>query len=97
LCHRTSADIPCADEQDAYHARNFRVRSRAFQALLRTVSEADFEGADRGLGPIGHLQLPEDVRDVVLDHLQAEEELGGDLRVAAATGDEPEYLLFALG
>src|SRR5215218_1349304 len=34
LCHRTAADIPRADEQDAYHARNFMVRSRAFQVAL---------------------------------------------------------------
>ena len=34
-------------------------------------------------GPVGHLELPEDVRDVVLHRLQTEEELGGDLRVAA--------------
>src|SRR5215212_8387010 len=54
-------------------------------------------GADDGLRPVGHLQLEQDVRDVVSNRLQAHEQLPGYLLVALALGNQGEDLLFALG
>ena len=50
-----------------------------------------------GLRPVGHLQLEEDVSDVVAYRLYAEKELPSYLFVAVDSGDEGEGLFFAVG
>ncbi len=52
-------------------------------------------GADDGLGPIGDLQLGEDVGDVVSHGLEAEVEPLRYLPVILAPGDQGEDLLLA--
>jgi hypothetical protein len=54
--------------------------------VLEAVAQASLAGADGGLGPIGHLELPEDVGDVILHRLQPEGEVGGDPGVSLRTG-----------
>ena len=44
-----------------------------------------------------HLQLVEDVADVVADGVLGDEQLGRDLTVEPATGDQPQDLELALG
>src|SRR5262249_39146327 len=53
--------------------------------------------ADDRLRTISYLQLAEDVRDMIAHRFQAERELLGDLRVAAALRDQREHLRLALG
>ena len=45
----------------------------------------------------GHSDLAEDVAQVGLDRLLAEEQLGGDLGIRLAVDDEPRELELALG
>jgi hypothetical protein len=48
---------------------------------------------ERGrLAPVRHPELAEDVRDVVLGGLGADHELGGDLPVREAEGEERQHL-----
>ena len=47
-------------------------------------------GVHRGLCAVGHAELAEQVRDVVLDGLLGEEHLGGDLAVGQAVGEVVE-------
>src|SRR3712207_8312887 len=54
-------------------------------------------GTDDGLRLVGHLQLEEDVRDVVSHRFQAHEQLPGYLLVALALRNQGEDLLFTLG
>ena len=48
------------------------------------------DGVDRRLDAVLDLELHEDVRDVVLDRLRADEQLAGDLGVVLADGDQPQ-------
>src|SRR5690242_12343357 len=52
-------------------------------------------GEGRGGGARGHTELGEDVAQVALDRLLAEDELGGDRLVAVARRDEPQDLQLA--
>jgi hypothetical protein len=51
----------------------------------------------RQFDPRGHSHLAEDVANVRLDGLRAQEELGGDLRVRSAVGYEARDLVLASG
>jgi hypothetical protein len=84
---RTSADFSAA--------RCVCVMPPSFSCLI--ASHPGVAGADDGLRPVGHLQLEQDVGDVVSDRLQAHEEPGGYLLVALALCHQGEDLLFALG
>src|SRR5947199_3048900 len=53
-------------------------------ALALAVSQASFSSPDDGLCSIGHLQLAEDVGDVVAHRLEGQPQLIGDLLIAAA-------------
>src|SRR5205814_2157549 len=59
------------------------------------VGQASLVGVQRHLGPVGELELPEDVRDVRLDRPLADLELPADLLVRPAVGDEQQYLALA--
>ena len=61
------------------------------------ASHPGVAGADNSLRPIGHLQLEQDVGDVVSNSLQANEQLPGYLPVALALRNQGEDFLFALG
>src|SRR5690606_17884606 len=63
----------------------------------RRFAEAGFAGYHDRLGAVGDVELHEDVRDVVADRLLAEVQRPGDLRVAAALGDQGEDLAFPVG
>jgi len=47
-----------------------------------------FPGTDDGLGPVGNLQLGEDVGDVVANGLGAQRQLSGDRRVGVSLRDK---------
>jgi hypothetical protein len=72
---------------------DFRLPHGVFQDVLRTFSaEPRLSGADGGPGAVGYLELAEDVGDVVLDGLEAEEQLPGYLGVGPSAGDKGEDL-----
>lgn len=50
-----------------------RESSGFFQKLWTFTAKPGLAGADDGLGPVDHLELAEDVGDVVLHRLEAEE------------------------
>src|SRR4051794_19227917 len=50
----------------------------------------------RNLDPRGDVELAEQVAHVRFDGLDAEEQLGGDLGVGVATGDEARHVQLAL-
>ena len=70
--------------------REWRARSGA-----RGAQEAGLAGLDAGLDPGAAVELGEDVAHVHVDRARAEEELGGDLAVGAALGDQPHDLELA--
>src|SRR5439155_11155402 len=49
------------------------------------------------LGAVGHLELAANVRNVILDRLQADRKLAGDLEIDAALGRQPQHLALAVG
>src|SRR4051812_40042680 len=55
------------------------------------------DGVEYGLHARVQLELLQDVPDVVLDRVLGDEQLAGDLTVVPATGDETQYVEFALG
>ncbi len=55
-------------------------------------SEPGAAGPDDRLGPVGHLELGEDVGDVVAHRLGAHQQASSDEVVRQASGDEVEYL-----
>ena len=57
----------------------------------------DASGAEGGLGPVGGLELVEDMGDVVLHGLQGDAEGPGDLLVAGTLGQQVEDLAFPCG
>jgi hypothetical protein len=59
--------------------------------------DAVFEGVAHEFVFSGEVKFGEDVADVVLDGLLGDEELGADLAVGVAAGDELEDFAFALG
>ncbi len=52
------------------------------------VSQTRLPRPDNRLRPIGHLQLAEDIRDVIAHRLQAQPQLRGDLRIVQALRDQ---------
>src|SRR5215207_1221885 len=72
-------------------SRPARVRIRSGAVALGPLDGV------RELHPGRQPELVEDVAQVRLDGLGAEEEVGGDLRVGAAGGDQPGHLRLALG
>ena len=54
--------------------------------------QASLSSSNDGLRPIGHLELGEDIRHVVLDSVQTERKPGGDGCIVVPAGDEPENL-----
>src|SRR5829696_10428330 len=54
-------------------------------------------GVDGGLSAVGEVELREDVRDVALNRLLADEEVPGDLGVAEAVGDQAQHLQLPVG
>ena len=50
---------------------------------------------DRGLDAVLQAEFGEDAADVGLDGLLADRQVPGDLPVALAAGDKPEYVAFA--
>src|SRR4051812_49987431 len=63
--------------------------------LRRAFHETVVEGEDDRCGSVAKVELREDVSDVGFHGDLAHEELGGDLRVARATGHEPDHLELA--
>lgn len=60
------------------------------------LAEACVAPPDDGVGTISHLELTEDIGDVIAHRLWAEDKAIGDLRVARALGDEVENLALAV-
>ena len=60
-------------------------------------SKSCFAGPDDGLGPVGDLQLGEDVRDVVAYGLGAQRQLFRDGGIWMALGDEVQDLTLPVG
>src|SRR3954451_23055940 len=54
-------------------------------------------GPHRDLDPVASADLGQQARDVGLGGRQADEEIGGDLGVRAATGHQLQHLLLAVG
>jgi hypothetical protein len=50
------------------------------------ADDAGLPGVDRGLGPVGEVELAEDVGDVAHDSLFADDQGSGDFAVVAASG-----------
>jgi len=59
--------------------------------------QAGLVGQDDGLDPVAELELGQEPGDVGLDGGVAEGELGGDLGVAQAAGQQPQHVEFAGG
>lgn len=70
---------------------------QSLASLLISTNNALAPGVDGGLGPIGQMQLAEDVGDVALDGLLAQVEALRDLRVAQPLGYELEHLHLPVG
>src|SRR6516225_4522845 len=66
-------------------------------ATNRNLSHAGVPGLDDGLGPVGDLQLGQDVGHVVADGLVTERQTGCDRGVGAALGEQIEHLAFPAG
>ena len=54
-------------------------------------------GIDGGLCPVGEVQLAQDVADVPLDGILANDQLPGNCAVVQPTGDQSEDLDLAVG
>src|SRR2546421_52648 len=66
-------------------------------ALLAEAPGAEQDAFLARLDAVVDLELHQDVRDVVLDRLRADVEVGGDLRVVLAVRDQLEDLDLAVG
>src|ERR1700753_300257 len=62
-----------------------------------SADEAALVGGDDGLDAVPGAELGQDVADVRLDRLHAQEQAGGDLGIGPAPGDQPQYFGFAVG
>src|SRR5258708_7231660 len=79
------------------YQRPFRNRlARFLRALASRLHQPRAPGVDGGLGAVRQVQLAQDVADVVLDCVLADDQLLGDGGVAAAIRDEPQHPLLAL-
>ncbi len=73
-------------------------REAASGLLIQFRSDQFFaDGPDRGLGPIGDADLPQDVLHVLLDRLVADVQRVGDFLVRQAVGQLAEDFALALG
>jgi hypothetical protein len=54
--------------------------------------EPEAAGVGHGLGAVGRAELGEDLAGVLLDRLQGDHQLLGDVAVAPAGGQQPQYL-----
>src|SRR5204862_2444791 len=61
------------------------------------LNQTASDGEDRRLDAVFDLELHQDVRDVVLDRLRADRELGGDLGVVLAVRDQLQHLDLPVG
>src|SRR5512146_2655311 len=66
-------------------------------SVLFRIYQAVFDGIDRQLGAVFQVQLAQDIADVGLDSLVADEKLLADGQVAVAFGYQPDDLALALG
>src|SRR5919108_1716339 len=100
----TSRSSECS--RAAWSGSTSRSRSYAGSSALSpgrserpSETRLDDSAADRvhrRLDAVLDLELHEDVRDVVLDRLRADEELPGDLGVVLAVGDQLQHLDLAV-
>ena len=84
--------LTCAAMRDQWHRysrRRFRLR------LALAVAGLVAEGEDRRLDAVLQAEFGEQAADVRFDCLLADRQVPGDLPVAEAAGDEPEYVAFA--
>jgi hypothetical protein len=70
------------------------VHARRLSAGLAAIAFAA-ESEDRCLDAVVQAEFGENAADVSLDGLLADDEVPGDLPVAVAAGDQPEYFAFA--
>jgi len=98
------AAVALADHRPAPHLDGRRkARSRRprrcparDRAALGRLEEAFAHGPDGRLDPCPDVELPEDVRDVLLDRVAADRELAADVRIAGAGHDQTQNLALAL-
>src|SRR5687767_986304 len=69
-----------------------QVRGWSWLERRADLGQPGVSGADDRLCPVSHLQLAEDVGDVVAHRLQAEEQRVGDLLIVPTSGDEGQDL-----
>ena len=84
---------------EALHPCSFHgeVASRARLAdvwELRLVDEPVMDGVEGQLEPVGNAELVEDIVQMVLDGLLADEHLLGDFLITEALADQPHYFPF---
>src|SRR5829696_7769160 len=101
-CRARRAAQPARRPPEAPRSRPRRRLARSEGLGLRSpprcsLDDSAADGVDRRLNAVLDLQLHEDVRDVVLDRLRADEELAGDLGVVLAVRDQLQYLELAVG
>src|SRR5918993_5202 len=94
-----AASWPNAMEQTAaqHHAKGERpvesleqaAAGRTDRPLTPSGDEAEPAGVGHGFGAVGRAELGEDMAGVLLDRLQGDHQLGGDVAVAPAGGQQP--------
>src|SRR5215469_14452943 len=72
-------------------------RARPVTGLLTGTDEAALVGEDDGLSAVAQRELHQDAADVGLDRLLRDDQVGGDLRVRQAAGDEGQHFGLAFG
>src|SRR5215218_3186986 len=65
---------------------------RTDRPLTPSGDKAEPAGVGHGFGAVGRPELVEDVAGVLLHRLQGDHQLGGDVAVAAAGGQQPQHL-----
>ena len=100
---------PTADAQGHRAGTSYRKGARACGWVTRNeaiprrsgatsvAAETCLPGLDDCRGSVGHLELGEDVRDVVAHGFEADHKFVGDRRVAFACSDHLEHLAFTVG
>src|SRR5690349_23094153 len=76
-----------------------RTSSVSFYLLfhLFPVHQSPLPGIDRYLSAVRQVQLAQDVTDVSLDRVLADDQLLGDLAVGHAVGNQPQHVQLAFG
>src|SRR3954447_24859173 len=88
---RVFGDAACAGDSGT------PVAASAAKAASSRLDDPTTDGVDGGLDPVRDLQLHQDVRDVVLDGLRADEQLRRDLGVVLALRDQLQHVELARG